>query len=168
LLLAAGERANELPAALAQRREECVDTFEALLLDPARAGGEGAQLEVLPNGHGAEEAAALGHPGPPALPDPVAADPARIGGLPADVAAARAQKAGDGLEQRAFARAVRTEERDDLAGAHRERDSAQRPHVAVRHLEVLHLKHGAPFLRRPDRRRARRDRRPRPPRAPPG
>jgi len=79
----------------------------------------------------------------------------------------RTQQAGDGLEQRALARAVGAEQRDDLAGAHAERDAAERAQVAVRCVQVAHLKHGAPpSRRRPGRRRARRDRRRPPPACP--
>ena len=56
---------------------------------------------------------------------------------------ARADAAGDGVDQRRLAGAVRPDDAEQLAGADRERHAPQRGRRAVRDLEVAHLKHAA-------------------------
>src|SRR5207342_980354 len=100
----------QLGAAIAQDGEERIDALEALRLHRARARGEGAELEVLRDGHAAEEPAPFGHQGQAALDDLMRAQRAEVLSFPADGTGARTQQAGDGLEQRALARAVGAEQ----------------------------------------------------------
>ncbi len=59
-----------------------------------------------------------------------------------DAAGARAQEAGERVDQRRLAGAVRADDAEQLAGAHVERDAPERRRRAVGDLQVAHLKHG--------------------------
>src|SRR5690606_24261436 len=67
-----------------------------------------------------------------------------------DGAAAHRLQAEDGLEQRALARAVGTQQGDELAGGDVQAALLERLHAAVIGVDAVDLKHAA--LPRPDRR----------------
>ena len=137
LLLAARERPGELPAALGQEREEREHALERLPPQAPALGAARAQLEVLEHGHRGEELAALRHVGDPARHDGRGRQPADPPALELDGAAAQREEAADRAERRRLARAVRADQRDDLALADLERDAADGGHVAVPRLEPL-------------------------------
>src|SRR4051812_2329660 len=90
--------------------------------------------------------------------DAVAEHPARLG--PGDVAALEGDGAGAGRHEtrdrpqgRRLARAVRADERHELAGLDPDRDALEGGDVAVAADEVADLKHGSPPRRRIPRRR---------------
>ena len=142
LLLAAGEGAGQLLAALVQDREEPRDE-PAGLLQPARvAPREGAQVEVLPHRQGAEDAPPLGHLGDAEPHQLVRLDGVDRLPLEVDLAAAGAQQAADGLEGGRLAGAVGAQDGDDLALADLEVDAVQRLHVAVGDAQALDLEEG--------------------------
>ena len=74
-----------------------------------------AHLQVLAHRHGREDVVLLRHVGEAAPADVAGGKPGDVGALQLDAAAARAEQAGDGLEQRRLAGAVRADDADDLA-----------------------------------------------------
>ena len=99
----------------------------------AGAGGEGAELEVLlARVMPPKSRRPSGHQGQAALDDLVRRR-ARARSWPSQrmVPARGRSRPATRPQQRALARAVGAEQRDDLAGAHRERDAPERAHVAV-------------------------------------
>ena len=62
--------------------------------------------------------------------------------LPGDRASAHGDDAGDGQQRRAFARAVRAEQRDDLALADLEREALQHFDRAITGVDLVELQHG--------------------------
>ena len=160
LLLAARERLHRRAPALGEHGKQRVDALERRAPARPRARGEGAELEVFLHRHAAEEPAALGNERDTTLDDQVRIERAQVLAVPADRARPPStprgpHEAGDAIQQRALAGAVRTEQRDDLAGADGERHARQHGHVAVTGLEPPDLKHarGAPRRRRGRRRR---------------
>ena len=115
-MLAAGERAGDLTAALLQTRQQVKDHVEVILDGLlAVAACVRAHLQVLLHGQAAEHAAALRH-----LRQAQADDLVRLhlaDGLAAvvDLAALQLQQTGDRVHRRGLARAVGTDEGDDLA-----------------------------------------------------
>jgi hypothetical protein len=59
-----------------------------------------------------------------------------------DAARRRPRDAGDAVQQRALAGAVRADEPDDAARGHRERDVLERVHAAEAHADVVHHERG--------------------------
>src|SRR5215472_6357869 len=131
LLLTARQRSGELAAALVEGGEEPVHALEARLLHGARARREGAEREILLDGHLAEETAPLGDEGQAVLHDLVRMEREKIARVPADRARPRLEQPGDTLEQRALPGAVGADERDDLAGGHVEGRVREGGEIAV-------------------------------------
>ena len=118
----------------------------------ARAGREGAQLEVLRHGHAAEQPAALGHQRQAALHDLVRTQRAEIAGPPSG----RARRAAAGGRRWSSAACVLPAPLGPRSATISPAptvsvDAAQRAQVAVGGLEVAHLKHDAPPSRSPPR-----------------
>jgi hypothetical protein len=139
LLLAAGHRPRVLRATLVEPRKElehAVHVGGEVLLVRAL---EGAHLEVLRHGHPRKQAASFG-----ALRDPTLDDRMRAGG--GDVAALELDRTlswtvepVDRAQRRGLAGAVRTDERDDLAGLDAERDALERVDRPVVDVDVVEL-----------------------------
>src|SRR3989449_1639349 len=136
LLLAAGERARELAPPVAQHGEELERVLESRR-QVAPGNRMATDEQILEHGELDEDVAPLRH-----VPDTGRDDPVR--GLTRDVAPLVEHAAVRGPHQsrnrsqrRGLATAVRPEERDDLAAAHRERDALHRAALAVEHREVL-------------------------------
>src|SRR2546428_340751 len=137
LLLAARERAGELPPPLREAREELQDARKGLWPPPAALGRAGAQLEVLPHGHRGEELAPLRDVGDPAGDDGGGREPADPGPVPVPRARNRRADARDRAERGGLSGAVRADDRDDLAPADLERHAAHGEHVAVDGLDTV-------------------------------
>ena len=140
LLLPAREPARLLAAALLQAGEDVEDRAEAVVgALPAGALGVGAHEQVLLDGHRREDAPALGHERQTLADDLLGGDRQRF---PVEAHFARVrQQAGDGVERRRLARAVRPDERHDLPGADVEVEPVEHLGRAVGHAEPSRLKH---------------------------
>src|SRR5262249_2537525 len=95
LLLAARERAGELPFTLAQPRKESEDDLERLV-PPAPVRGAAAQLQVVAHGHRWKELAPLRHVGDPPRDDLARAEPVGPPALELDAAGAHGPEPADG------------------------------------------------------------------------
>ena len=114
LLFAAGHRSCELVAALVEKREQLVDTFE-LRLQVGLGAQVGAHLEVLEHGHRPEQPPVLGHDRETAL-DPVSSRHLRhVLACETNRASARTDDPEDRLQRRRLARRVAAEQADELA-----------------------------------------------------
>ena len=121
LLLAAGERACHLLAALLQAGEAGKHVVNVLLRELCR--GYNAPISRFSmHGHLQEDAASLRNLGQALSHDVVRLDMGNVLIQEGDAAAAGAQNAGNGLQNGGLARAVRADQRHDLAlGAPRRR-----------------------------------------------
>src|SRR5581483_9561720 len=90
-------------------------------------------------GHAREELAALRRLRDPELHDLVRRVMGDVAAAEGDRALARMVQPVDRAQRRRLARAVRADERDDLAVAHLDRDALQRLDRAVVRLDVAHL-----------------------------
>ena len=155
LLLAAREGAGDLPPAFSQNGEDRVDVLEPRRPSGPRARREGAELEVLLDGHRAEEPPPLGHHGDATLHDRVSRHAVERRALPADRAGARAEEPGDAPDERGLPRPIGAEERDDLPRAGGQRDTGEGEEGPVGGLHRPNLKHAARSPpHRPDRPRS--------------
>src|SRR6266571_5018193 len=137
LLLAARQRPRLLALPFREPREEREDTVQVLSdLRPIRAL-KGAHLEVLDHRHAREELAALGRLRDPAPHDLVRRRPRDVLVFEEDRASARTVETVDRAERRGLARAVRADQRDDLACTDLQRDPLQRFDRAVERVDVL-------------------------------
>ena len=91
---------------------------------PARALALG-DGEVLARGEVGEDAARLGDQGDAALADLVGIQPGDVAALVENLALLRRREAGDAAQRRGLAGAVATEERDDLAFGHAQRQAVK-------------------------------------------
>jgi hypothetical protein len=112
-------------------------------LAPARLGGRqvAAELEVLEHRHLREEAAALGHDGDAGA-QYVRRQRLQLGTVHRDHARPRAQDAGDRVDQRGLAGAVRADDAEQLPARDVQRPRPTAPRRAVGGLQVARLKHG--------------------------
>ena len=145
LLLAAGERTGGLVAALLQTRQQVKDHVEVILDGLlAVAACVRAHLQVLLHGQAAEHAAALRH-----LRQAQADDLVRLhlaDGLAAvvDLAALQLQQTGDRVHRRGLARAVRTDQGDDLALIDMERNVLDGVDRAIVNIDIFVQKASRP------------------------
>ena len=132
-------------AAVAQHGEERVDALEALRLHRARArrrrrrSSRFSATVMLPKSRRPSGTRARPRSTIWCAPSTPRSSPSQRDGAGARTYGRPAMD----LSSDALARAVGAEQRDDLAGADRERDAAERAQVAVGRLEVADLKHGA-------------------------
>ena len=142
LLLAAGERAAELSAPLAQAREKVVARREI--------GGEvapvsalvGPHQKIVEHGELGKDLAALGDEDqapPHALEGRPTGD---IDAIAADGARRRRLESRDGAKGRALARRVGPDDGDDLPGPHGQAHVAQHVRLAVVAVDAIKLEHG--------------------------
>ncbi|MCS6766214.1 MAG: hypothetical protein MO847_07255 [Candidatus Protistobacter heckmanni] len=136
LLLAAGERAGELPGAFPQAREDVEHALDVLRHAGFVAAQVGAHLQVFQDAHAREHAAPLRH-------HDQAAPGQRMRRQARDVLAGVAQRAlggelaGDGLHGGGLARAVGADQGDELALAHLERHALDGVDAAVGDAQVF-------------------------------
>src|SRR5215469_15678485 len=130
LLLAAGQRARELVAALEQAREQCVHPLEVVIQFLAAAKHR-AKLEVLPDRHLPEEPPVLRHDRDPAG-DPLWHRPARhVRAVDQHLSRAWPDDAQDRLERGRLAGGVAAEQADQFPLADVQRDSLKDPYLRV-------------------------------------
>jgi hypothetical protein len=110
---------------------------------PPRARGRGvaADLEILLDRHRRKEAATFGDERDPVAAELVRRDRREISPVEAHAAAADRQQAGDRVDERGLAGAVRSHHGDELARAYDERHVPDGDGVAVSDLEPFDLKH---------------------------
>jgi len=149
LLLAAGEVARQLLAPLLEQRKVGIDALDAAADLAAVALHVAAGDEVLLGGQVLEHAPSLEHLGHAELrhverAHAVDALVAERDGALGDVAAFRAEHAGDGLERGGLAGAVGAQQRGDGARLHLERHAPQhQDDVVVDDLDVVDRQHSA-------------------------
>ena len=143
LLLAAGQRAGLLVAALPEAREMAVDPLDIGGDAGAVAPGHRAELQILLDGDAQKRAAPLRY-----MRDP---EPHDVLGRPAGdrfaVETDRAvgpHHAAQRTQHRRLAGAIGAEQGADAAFAQIEGDAAQRLELAVKRIEVPYFKHGRP------------------------
>ena len=138
LLLAAGECAGDLTAALLQTREALVNVRDTRL-----DGGIGlrvrAHLQILLHGHLLEDVASLGDLRQTVLNDLVRRDALEVMALKEDAAHLGVQQAGDRVQNGGFARAVRADERDDLALVDLKGNALDGVDAAVVHMDIINF-----------------------------
>ena len=125
LLLAAGERAGGLAPPLGEPRKQGEHLVEAVGIFGRRAFGEGAELEILGDRHGAEQLPALRHQRKAARRLDVGRQPRHVLALEQHAAAPGRDGAGDRAQRRGLAGAVGADDRGELAAA---RPSSETPH----------------------------------------
>ena len=141
LLLAAGERTRPAPRELLDDRELRVDRLDVLAGARARAPPREAEPQVLLDRQLGEDAPPLGHERDARARDVLGRPAAqRVAGQP-DLAAPSAHQSHDRVQRRRLARAVRTDQADDLAPADLEREAAHGGDAAVAHVEAGDLEH---------------------------
>src|SRR5665647_3555499 len=143
LLLAAGQRAGELMAALGQGRKQRVDVIEVALARGARARQHGAHGQIFGDRQRRENLAAFGDLADAEIADLVARPAGNIQAAEIYAPARRPVHAGDGADQRGLAGAVGTDNGDNRALLDLEANAVERLGVAVKHVEVLDFKHHA-------------------------
>ena len=124
-------------------------------LGSPRAAQVGAHLEILADGQVGEDPPPLRHLRDPARHAAIRALRRDVRALEPDPAGARLEQTAHGAQERRLPRAVRADQRDDLARLHLEVDRAQREDRAVGDRERLDAQQrglGA-FMRAPLRRR---------------
>ena len=141
LLLAAGQLRGLLLAALSHPAEQLVHALDRPRARP-RVGG--ADLQVLLHRQRPEQPSSLRHhgdsPGGPAF----GPQPGHVRAVEQDRARGRLVQAGDRAQQRRLARAVRADDRVDLAGEHPQRDPVQGPQLPVVHDQAADLQQRRP------------------------
>ena len=141
-LLAAGQRAAALAAALAEHGESVVGPGErAGDGPPAGALAEGDD-EVLLDSQVGEDAATLGHVGDTGPGDAVGRPAGDVGAADDDPAGGGGEQAGDDPGDGRLAGTVRPEQRDRAAVGHGERDTEERPVRTVGGVDVVDLEGG--------------------------
>ena len=142
LLLAAGKRAGQLRAPLAQAGKEREDALQVLCDGGLVVAREGAHFEVFHDGQHGKHVPAFGHQHDAFFDDAVRREGTQVFAAQAHGAVARLEQAADRLQGRALAGAVRADERDDLALVDVERHALERVNVAVVGVDVGNVKHG--------------------------
>ena len=149
LLLAAGQGAGQLPAALLQAGEELIDPLDILFnLSPVLAE-IGAYFQIFQHRHIGKDPPALGTHGDAGTDDPIDGFAQQLLAIPLNGARLGLDQAGDGAQSGGFAGAVGPDEGDDFAVGHLQADAAQGLDSAVGHMEIFNFKHPRPP---PDRR----------------
>ena len=151
LLLAARERAGLLRLALLEPREQAVRAIEVLGDAVGVRALVGAELEVLAHGHAREQAPALGALRDAELDDVVRRTAGDVVAREGDLPRPWRDDPVDRAQRGRLARAVRADQRDDLAVVHLERDALERLDAAVGRAQALDPRAAA----RPRRRRCR-------------
>ena len=144
LLLAAGERAGQLPAALLQTGEQLVDPLEVLLDLRLVLAQVCADLQVLHHRQVRKDPAPLGAHGDAGRDDLVDGLAQQLLAVPEDGPGAGLHQAGDGAQGGGLAGAVGADQRDDLAVGHLQRDAPEGLDAAVADMEVFDFKHLPP------------------------
>src|SRR5262249_39844817 len=140
LPLATAQGARALLRALAQDGKQRVDPVEHVATVRSVRVGEGAELEIFRRGEAAEEPPSFGDEGETELHAIRRIETSERPSVEADLPRPRRDEAGDGLEERGLARAVRPYERHDLARPHLERGTLEGENTrAVGNLEPTHL-----------------------------
>jgi hypothetical protein len=125
LLLAARQRAGELVATLAENWKQLQDHRQQLGAAGATIGGVGAHVEVFHHRHRREHLAAFRHVGDAQMRALGRRHGQEIAAVVADLAGTRRHGAGNGLEQRALAGAVRADDGHELTTPDVERHVGQ-------------------------------------------
>src|SRR5437763_13302234 len=142
LLLPARQRPRLLLLALAQPREERIDTVEVGvhgLAVVAILALERAHQQVLEHAHPREETSALRRLRDPTLDDVVCRRARDVAALEANPPAAGVVEAVDRAQRRRLTRAVGPDQRHDLALANVDRDALERLDRPVERVDVLAL-----------------------------
>jgi hypothetical protein len=136
LLFAPREGARVLPSALLEDREDLVDVVELFLeVVPLRVR---THLEVLPDGHLAEQVPCLGDVDEPLANGLSRRQTRAVGPEDFDPPVGRSDEPRHGLQQRRLARAVGADQRDDsVVGPDGDRDVPEHLDVTVAGVEVL-------------------------------
>jgi len=95
--------------------------------------------KILQHGQPVEQPSSLRHVGDAHFGDPVGGEPVDPGAAEQDLAPVGPKLAGDGADGRRLARAVRSDDRHDLALVHGEADVVERGHAVVRRGDMAHL-----------------------------
>ena len=122
-----------------QRREEVEDAVEVFRKVRLVRALERTHLEVLGDGHPWEEPPPLRRLRNPELDDVVGRIVGDVTSAERDRSASRMIQSVDRAERRRLARAVRADQRHDLALVHVDRDPLQRLNRAVVRVDVLEL-----------------------------
>jgi hypothetical protein len=137
LLLASRKGAGKLARTSAQDRKEfhrILDVAHALCARPQRSG---AELQVLAHRHAAEYLPVLRHVSDPEMRPLRGRDAGEILAFEGDATAGDGHGAGDRLEQRALAGAVRPDHRHEFAGGNGQVDAGQSGEAAIVNAEPL-------------------------------
>ena len=142
LLLAAGECACQLPPPLRKARKALVNRRERI----GHAGlvCVGAHFQILGHAHLRENMPAFRHVRQLQGDNFAGRGVKQVVTVKNDASGGRLLKPRDGAERRRLARAVRTDQRDNLAVSNLQGNAAQRLHRAVIYTQILHLKHALP------------------------
>ena len=135
LLLAARERAGELVAPFREDRKELQDHRQRFAEPRLALAGVGAHFEIFHHRHRGEHLAPLRHMRDAELRALGRRHREQVLPVVGDLAADRRNDAGDGLEQRGLAGAVRADHGDELAALDLERHAAQRAQAAIGNLK---------------------------------
>ena len=141
LLLAAGQRARNLPDAFAQHREHGEHVLLALPNLLLVGAQEGAHSQVLPHRQASEDAPALGNLHDATSDHVVGRDVGEHLTLEAHLALGRGQDAADCVERGGLARAVGANQGDNLVGVDLQGESPQRVDVPVEDMQVVDVEH---------------------------
>jgi hypothetical protein len=141
LLLPARHAAGRLLRPLGQAGEQLVDPFE-VGRQVGPAAPVGPEEEVLADRQPGEEAAPLRHEGDARFHHLFGAAPDQLPAGEFHRSGGRAQLAGDRPQQRRLPGTVGAEERDDLAGAHRQAHVVQHRDAPVPGRQAGHRQHG--------------------------
>src|SRR5262249_30756881 len=139
-LLATGERAGELAAALAEEGKAAIDAVDRLALVGAR-DRVATEDEVVVHGHLREQAAGLREGADSQAHELVGPAPRDISTVERDAARGGREIAERGLEQRRLAGAVGPDDADDRAVGHAERCRLEDLELAVAGTDALKLQH---------------------------
>ena len=133
-------------ASRGNRREDLV---EPLGIFARRALGEGAELEILGDRHGAEQLPAFRHQRKAARRLDVGRQPRHVLAVEHDAAAPRRDGAGDRAQRRGLAGAVGADDGGELAAPRLERNAPQHLHLAVAGFERFDLEQRVRHARAP-------------------
>ncbi len=139
LLLAAGQRAGGLPAALLEAGKEIEHALDVVLDRGPVAADVGAHREIFLDGQRAEHAAALGDHGEAVAHELERRAAGHVLAGVTDRAALHRLQAGDALQRRRLPGAVGADQADELALVDVEVDALDRLDAAVGDFDLLQL-----------------------------